>query len=164
MTEQAPKRSEYMEKLAELRKRASEKIGRYISNKTFNESILDVADYDEDNPDKYTQDMYFATYEDNLRESHYQDEKETREYYKDKSIYLARKLGAYAMFVPGANHITSAANSFKIERQLSKKRREGYKREHGTFVSNTKKQWATAKGRLDKVNQARPTPRVQNRS
>jgi hypothetical protein len=143
MSERAPSTPNFKdrskEKLVEMRKRASEKMGRSVSGMMFNLTLRhDLESFDLEDEEV-----------DNLKEQHYQDQKETREYYKDKYTYLARRLGAYAMFAPGANRVTGAVHSFKVERNLQKKRRDAYKLEHGTAISNTKKQWATGKARLN---------------
>lgn len=140
---------ERQERMQELRRKASEKIGRFASWATFDKGSVKIDDFDEDNPDKREQDFAFATYETNLRESHYQDQKETREYYKDKSINTVRQIGAYAMFVPGTPQLVGIYNSAVYDKKSQKARRLAYKQEHGTFVSNTKEQWANARERLD---------------
>lgn len=157
MTERAPSNANFKdrskEKLVEMRKRASEKVGRLVANLTFDKSTIEIADYDDENPEKYEQDFNFATYESNLRESHYQDQKETREYYKDKLIYRARRLGAYAMFVPGYSQAAGIVKDIRFERQLQKKRRQGYKQEHGTLISKAKDQWSAGKARLNALDE-----------
>lgn len=140
---------ERQERMRELRRKASEKIGRLASWATFNKDSIKIDDFDKDNPDKREQDFAFATYETNLRESHYQDQKETREYYKDKSINTVRQLGAYAMFVPGTPHLVEMYNSTVFDMKSQKARRLAYKQEHGTFISNTMDQWSKGKERLD---------------
>lgn len=145
------KSAERQEHMQELRRKASEKIGRLASWATFDKDSVKIDDFDEDNPDKREQDFAFATYETNLRESHYQDQKETREYYKDKSINTARQLGAYAMFVPGTPQLVGMYNSTILDMKSQKARRLAYKQEHGTFVSNTKEQWVNGQERLDSL-------------
>lgn len=137
------------ERMRELRKKASEKIGRFASWATFDKDSIKIDDFDKDNPEKYEQDFAFATYETNLRESHYQDQKETREYYKDKSVNTVRQLGAYAMFIPGSRQAVDIYKDTRYEIKSQKARRLAYKQEHGTFISKTKEQWVQGNERLD---------------
>lgn len=137
------------EKLSEKRKVASEKLGRFVSGVVFDRSFQNFTSYTGVDIDP---DMY-----DMMREQHYQDGKEKREYYKDKSTYYARRMGAYAMMLPGVNssvnNLKAFGNDFMWERRRSKAMKAGYRREHGSFVASTKESWSAGKSKLAALNE-----------
>lgn len=141
--------SRVKERISQTRGIISEKMGRYISSQTYDSKLTQVnlEDFD-DNPQKYDQDVAFESYAPNLQESHYMKEREVRDYYKDKAVYNIRRMGAYAMYLPGMNYIEGLYVDMKHERELQKNRRKEYKLEHGTFSSNMKKQWLSTSKRI----------------
>lgn len=150
MTERFQKVSQRTkEKLSASRNFASEKIGRLASRLTFNQSSVEVADYDDNNPEKYTQDLNFATYELNLREAHYLRQKDIREYYKDKSLHTAKLIGSTAMTMPGLNVIRESVKDSRNSRKRLKEGRKKYKERNGTFTSNLSKRYAQNIKRFD---------------
>lgn len=150
MTEKPKKVSQIAkEKLSSSRKFASEKIGRLASNLTFDRRSVEIADYDDTNHEKYTQDLNFATYELNLRDTHYQQQKEVREYYRDKTAYIAKRLGSTAMHMPGLNVIRESVKDSRKSRQRLKEERKKYKERNGTFTSNLNERLVQNRKRFD---------------
>lgn len=163
MAEYPPTRAEKVlkqskEKLSEKRKIASEKMGRYASGVLFNRELSKIAnsglDLDEEDIDT-------------MREERYQKGREKREYQKDKSIYYTRRLGAYAMMVPGVgigvDKVKSSASDFLREHRRSAVKRAEYREEHGTFISKTKKHWSQSKEKLAALNQVKQELDSRNR-
>lgn len=138
------------ERLNDFRKRVSEKMGRAVADVTFDKSSVDIAEYDEYNPDKLFQDTAFATYEQNLRENHYREQREEHEYYLDRAKLISKKMGAAALMVPGIDLIGKKLNSRKVNKQLQTKRRQAYKQRNGTLKSNLRKQYIDYHDKFDK--------------
>lgn len=124
------------DKSAELRKRVSAKMGRVLADITFDKSAIAKDEYDEENPDKLFQDAAFATYEPNLRETHYRQQTEKHEYYSHLSKYHVRRLGSIAMMVPGMSFIGESISDARLSRSRQRDRRTAYKQRNGTFKSN----------------------------
>lgn len=137
------------ERLNDFRKRVSEKMGRAVAGAMFDKSSVGIAEYNEYNPDKLFQDTAFATYEQNLRENHYQEQREKHEYYLDRAELTSRKMGAIALMVPGIDLISKKLNSRKVNKSLQTKRRRAYKQRNGTLKSNLRKQYIDYHNRFD---------------
>lgn len=125
------------------RKKAAEKVGRFIASKTFDTSWIDSD---------------FASYETNLRETHYQERHRQWEHNKETVKYRARLMGAYARYLPGVNYIADSIQISSRSRERTRHLRAGYKREHGTFISNTRSSLAENYLRIKDLKSAKPTP------
>ena len=147
--------SKQKEKIQEFRKRASEKIVRFMSYVTFDTNTIHIADIEDVEPEKYEQDVAFASYEPNLRESHYQAEKETREYHKQKMINTARLMGAYISMLPGMGYVEGVYQDARFEANRAKRMKALYKQEHGTIASKTVAQWKKGLGKVNKLKEQR---------
>jgi hypothetical protein len=116
---------EWYDSAVEHRKNISKKMARTILNITFDKSSVEVADYDDTNPEKYEQDSAFATYEPNLRETYYR-EKTTR----------AKELGSMAMVFTGIDLVANIWSDKMDSRSRLKSKRQSYITRNGTIKSH----------------------------
>lgn len=122
------------ETVTEYRKKISKKMARYIADITFDKSSVARDEYDEDNPDKFAQDLAFATYEPNLRESHYNDQQR-------KLHTLRKKVGSYVMMTPGFGLIKEHIDDAKLSRRRVKDQQKKYTERNGTFKSHLREKY-----------------------
>lgn len=112
------------EKSREFRKKISRKMGRFITDISFDKSSVYVDDYDEGNEEKLDQDNAFATYEENLKESYYQEQ-----------AYKAKRFGSLVMTLPGLHAFGEAIGDHKRSRSRLKEKRAAFIDRNGTTKS-----------------------------
>lgn len=118
------------ERTVEFRKRVSAKMARVVVGITFNKSEWLAIDNETTDQDKIDQDTAFATYEENLRESHYQ-----------QVHYRARRLGSLAMTLPGLYTVGEIVSDSKLSKSRRSQRRADWKARNDTMKSNLRKRY-----------------------
>ena len=121
---------EFSQQTKEKRKEMSAKMARILVGITFDEGKWLNINEDATDQDKINQDAAFATYEENLRESHYQEVR-----------YRARRLGSLVMTMPGIHTLGDTVTDTKLTKRRRKQRRTDWKARNGTVKSNMRKRY-----------------------
>lgn len=132
-------REQSRDKIVEWRKKISVEMGRVIADITFNKSSIEISDFDSNtSPDKFIQDLAFRSYEPNLRETHYREQREWRSYH-------ARRLGSIAMMIPGVGFIGETISDTRLSHKRQHNRRKQYIARNGTVKSHLREQYVAHK-------------------